>query len=254
MANQLAGKSVIVTGGGRGYGAHMSRAVAGEGAHVVIASRTLSECEGAARGIVEAGGSAFAVAADVADAAAVGALADAALARFGPVDILINNAASPGSVADVVDLPAADWQRTFDVNVKGTFLCTQAVLPGMIERRSGHIVNLSSGTARLGFRHVRSVDYTTTKHAIEGFSSALAVKLEPHGVRVNAFTPGLAVTRFLDNAPPGYLSGQLCQTVDHVCAPLLHLLSGAVPSGAQFEAVAWLREHGLLERFSYIHE
>ena len=171
MTGRLADRIVIVTGGGRGYGACMAEAIAQEGGTVVVASRTPTECDAVAKRICDSGGNALPVVADIADTGDVVAMVATALNAFGRVDVLINNAAHPGPVGSTVDLDEAVWQETLDVNLTGSFRCIQAVLPGMIARGSGHIVNLSSGTARLGYRHIRSLGYTTSKFAIEGFSS-----------------------------------------------------------------------------------
>ena len=96
--------------------------------------------------------------------------------------------------------------------------------------------------------------YTTSKYAIEGFSSGLAVELRPYGIRVNAFTPGLAETRFLSNMPPGYLTGLRCQVPEHVGPAIVHLLGSDIPSGDRFEALPWLEANGLLDQYSYIHD
>ena len=254
MPEQLEGKTAIITGGGRGYGECMGQAVAGAGANVVLTSRTLGESEAVARGIVADGGAALAVRADVTDEASVEAMVEAAVARFGGVDILVNNAGHPGSAAATEDLSVADWRQPHEVNVVGSFICSKAVLPSMTARGGGHIVNVSSATARIGHRFFRSLPYTVTKFAIEGMSYLMSVRLEPLGVRVNAFVPGLAHTRFLDDMPPGFLKGRTCQTVDHVKEPMIHLLTDGVPTGESFEALAWLEQRGKLEQYCYTHD
>ena len=254
MTGQLAAKTIIITGGGRGYGMHMAYAVTREGANVVLASRTVSECEAVAADIEAMGGSALAVPADVTDDVQVQAMVDAARSRFGPVDILINNAGHPGRADDFLDLTLADWHTAFDANVMGSVICSKAVLPDMIERGAGHIVQLSSLTASLRLRGFRSIPYTVSKFAIEGLAFTMSVKLEQLGIRVNAFVPGLAHTRFLDDMPLGFLKGLKCQTVDHVEGAIVHLLAGGVPTGDSFDACAWLDNQGLLEKYSYIHD
>ncbi len=254
MGSILKDRVVVVTGGGRGYGEHMARAIAKEGAPVVVVSRTRSECENTANDIIGGGGTALAVVADVANTEDVRAMTKTTVDEFGRIDVLINNAAYPGPVGATAEIREDEWRYTLDVNLTGSFRCIQAVLPSMTAQKSGHIVNLSSGTARLGFRHIRSLGYTTSKYAIEGFSSGLAVELEPYGIRVNAFTPGLAETRFLSNMPEGYLTGLKCQTPDHVGPPIVHLLSADIPSGEAFEALPWLDANDLLEHYSYVHQ
>lgn len=254
MGGRLSGKTVLITGGGRGYGEQMARALAGEGAAIALASRTESECAAVAADIVAGGGRALAIAADVASDAEVEAMAGAALRAFGAIDTLVNNAADPGPIGAVSATDAAAWGRTFDVNLMGALRCVRAVLPAMAARKAGHIVNLSSGTVRPGCRHIRSLAYTTSKYAVEGFSWGLAVELEPLAIRVNAFTPGLAETRFLAGMPAGYLRGLTCQVPEHVGPAIVHLLTSDIATGERFDALPWLEEQGLLERYSYVHD
>lgn len=255
MTGRLSGKTVIVTGGARGYGMSFCLAVTREGANVVLASRTLAECEKVAESLVRDGGSALPIRADITDEVDVARMVEATISRFGRIDVLINNAGHPGSTKDVTAISLKEWKETFDVNVHGTFLCTRAVLPHLYVRRSGHVVNVTSGTSAWPkFRQFRSIPYTTSKAAVDGFSFTLSVKSEPYGVRVNAFIPGLAETKLLTDMPPGFLSGKRCQTPDHVMAPLIYLLTEDFPTGEPFDAVKWLDQRDLLERFSYIHE
>ncbi len=254
MANPLSTQVVLITGGGRGYGEQMAKALALEGAAIAVASRSEGECAAVAADIVGRGGRAAAIRADMADGAEVDAMAAAVLAAFGQIDVLINNAADPGPVGAVSETETDAWARTLDVNLMGTLRCVRAVLPNMMARKTGHIVNLSSGTVGQGYRHIRSLAYTTSKYALEGFSSGLAVELEPFGIRVNAFTPGLAETRFLSNMPEGYLSGLTCQIPEHVGPAIIHLLTSNISTGDRFEALPWLEENGLLERYSYVHD
>ncbi len=247
-------QTVVVTGGGRGYGEQMAKALAKEGAAITVASRTESECMKVAEEICIEGGRAIGVQTDIGQLVDVQAMVEATLEAFDRIDVLINNAADPGAVGPVAATGEEVWLKTLDVNLIGSLRCVRAVLPDMMARMSGQIVNLSSGTARLGYRHIRSLSYTTSKHALEGFSSGLAVELEPYGIRVNAFTPGLAQTRFLSNMPEGYLRGLKCQTPEHVGPAIIYLLTSDFPSGERFEALAWLEEEGLLEQFSYVHD
>ena len=250
----LTSKTILITGGGRGYGREMALAIAKAGANVAVVGRTAAEVEAVAASITAAGGQSLGLTADVRDDSQVGEMVRRVEDRFGAVDALINNAGIPGPNDKVAAIGDGDWCEVIDINLNGAFRAASAVLPGMIERRSGHIVNVSSGTARLGFRNVRSVAYATSKFAIEGFSSALAVELEPFDIRVNAFTPGVAETRFVDGVPKGYLSGMQCQTPDHVGPPIVHVLTTDVPTGESFQALAWLDTQGLLEDYSYIHD
>lgn len=255
MTAPLSGKTVIVTGGAGGYGTCFCRAVAREGANVVLASRNLPECEKLAECLVSDGASALPIRADITSEADVSRMVNAAMSRFGRIDILINNAGHPGSAREVTEISLDEWKRPFEVNVHGTFLCTRAVLPYLYGQRSGHIVNVTSGTSAWPrFREFRSVPYTTSKAAVDCLSFMLSVRAEAHGIRVNAFIPGLAETKFLVDMPAGFLSGKRCQTPEHVMAPLIYLLTENFPSGEPFDAVRWLDERHMLEEFSYIHQ
>lgn len=254
MPNSLDGQTVVITGGGRGYGEFMAKAIAAKGARLVLAARTRGECARVAAEIAAAGGQARAVACDVAVEAQVKALMQSALDAFGRIDVLINNGAHPGSVADAGAIPIDDWDMTFDANVRGAYLCIREALPAMRARKSGHIVNVTSSTARPGYGHVRSIPYTVSKFAVDGLTYVLAVKLKADGVRVNAFSPGFAETRFISNAPPGYLKGREMQTPDHVMEPIVHMLTADIGSGTVFEALDWLKSRGLYEKYRFFHD
>ena len=152
---RLTNKVAIITGASRGIGREIALLFAAEGAKVVCAARTLNEgdhklLEGSLSGTVEAiraaGGTATAVTADVSSETDCIALADAARGAYGPIDILVNNAALTYYIP-TVDYPAKRWMRSFAVNVHGPFMLSKAVLPDMIARRAGAIVNISSGSA-----------------------------------------------------------------------------------------------------------
>jgi NAD(P)-dependent dehydrogenase (short-subunit alcohol dehydrogenase family) len=195
----LDGKVAIVTGGGRGIGAHYCRGLAAEGAKVVVADLT----SGGARAIAsEIGGLAWQV--DVADEASVRAMAAGAIDNYGRIDILINNAAmftevlQPRKIFD--EILVDEWDRVMAVNVRGPFLCAKAVAPTFRRQRSGVIINISSGTifsGSDGFMH-----YVTSKAAVWGMSHVLARELGEYGVRVNAITPGLTSSEMVQEVYP----------------------------------------------------
>lgn len=253
-ADRLDGKTVLITGGGRGYGAEMARAVARAGAAVAVASRNLAECRSVVSAICDNGGDAIALETDVADDQSVGRAVEAATKAFGGIDILINNAALLGPIGSLTDSSDAEWMQTINVNLIACVRTARAAIPRMIKRGGGHIINLSSGTARFSIRRVLSLSYTTSKYAVEGLSHWLAIELERHGIRVNAFVPGLAETTFLKDMPDGYLRGMTCQVAEHIGPALLHLLTGNLPTGVSFEALPWLESQGLLARYSYVHD
>lgn len=187
----LEGLAAVVTGGGRGIGAAVARAVAAEGAAVVVAARTAPTIEATAEAIRATGRRAWAVSCDVADPASVRTLAEAAARYLGPVDILVNNAGVAHS-APLHRLTLDDWRRVLAVNATGTFLCTQAFLPGMLERQRGRIVNVASVAGLHGARYIAA--YSAAKHAVIGFTRSVAAEVAGSGVTCNAICPGYVDT------------------------------------------------------------
>jgi NAD(P)-dependent dehydrogenase (short-subunit alcohol dehydrogenase family) len=187
----LAGRGAVVTGGGRGIGAAVARALAAEGARVVVSARSRDEIEAVATELRGQGAEAWAVPCDVTDPAAVTALRAAALGHLAAVDVLVNNAGIASS-APLAAIKLEDWQRLFAVNVTGTFLCTQAFAPAMVERGWGRVVNLASIAGRIGAAYISA--YAASKHAVVGFTRAVGVELAATGVTVNAVCPGYVDT------------------------------------------------------------
>lgn len=183
----LAGRAAVVTGGGRGIGAAVARALSAAGAAVLVAARTRSQVEAVAREIGAAGAGAWAASCDVTDPASVRALAETAQQRLGKVDILVNNAGLAHS-APIHRITLEDWNQLFTVNATGTLLCTQAFLPGMIEHRWGRVVNVASIAGLSGGQYIAA--YSAAKHAVIGFTRSVAAEVARHGVTVNAVCPG----------------------------------------------------------------
>ncbi|WP_315834990.1 SDR family NAD(P)-dependent oxidoreductase [Bradyrhizobium prioriisuperbiae] len=190
--NTLHGRVALVTGGSRGIGAAIARALAAAGAAVAINYRErVSDADGLVKAIVDAGGRAMAIPADVSDASAVAGMAAAVNAQLGPIDILINNA-GVAITRGIDDLTEADFDQTIAVNLKSVFLCTQAVLPTMRAAKWGRIVNISSGAAR-GAGSI-GPHYNASKAGIEGLTRGYAARLVKEGVTVNAVAPSLIET------------------------------------------------------------
>ena len=193
----LAGKVALVTGAQQGIGKAIALACAREGAHIVVNyldDRTAAEA--IAEQIRSSGGRALAVAGDVSRATDVSDMIDAGIA-LGGIDILVNNAGIFPRV-DFLTMTEDQWNVVLDVNLKGTFLCTQAAARQMVARkRGGAIINLTSGAA---FRSSpRGVHYVASKAGIVGLTRAIALELASHNIRVNAIAPGLT-----DTAQPRY--------------------------------------------------
>jgi NAD(P)-dependent dehydrogenase (short-subunit alcohol dehydrogenase family) len=231
----LAGQCGIVTGAGRGIGREYARALAGEGAAVVIAE--IDEAAGAesAAIIVSEGGDAIAVRTDVTDEASVAAMAASAASAFGGIDFLVNNAAIWGGLrpATMTDVTLDEWTRVLTVNVTGVWLASRAVVGHMIERGGGAIVNQSSIGAYMGGPNVSH--YATSKGAVNALTRAMARDLGDHQIRVNAIAPG----QIANEATLGLVSEQRLESMRtqqclkragdtaDLCGPLLFLLSDA---------------------------
>jgi len=186
----LAGQHAVVTGGGRGIGAAVAAALAAEGATISVLGREATRL--AAR-VESLGGAerAQGVAVDVTDEASVRAAFAAVRARFGRVDVLVNNAGGAGS-APIAKTDVALWRRMLAVNLTGTFLCTREVLPEMTARRAGRIVNVASTAGLVGYAYVSA--YCAAKHGVVGFTRAAALECAKAGVTVNAVCPGYTET------------------------------------------------------------
>jgi NAD(P)-dependent dehydrogenase (short-subunit alcohol dehydrogenase family) len=183
----LRGRSAVITGGGRGTGAAIARALAEAGASVLVAARSEHEVERVANELTAAGGRAWAAMCDVTDPASVDALVEISSRALGRVDVLVNNAGVAFASA-VHKTGIDDWDRLFAVNARGSFLCTRAFLPGMIERGWGRIVNIASTAALRGDRYVAA--YAASKHALMGLTRSVAAEVAASGVTVNAVCPG----------------------------------------------------------------
>ncbi len=220
---KLEGKVVLVTGASRGIGADIARLFAAEGGRVVCAARTLREGDHPLAGSLEhtvdeitaAGGQATAIAADISEPDECARLVRAARDAYGPIDVLVNNAALTYFI-EVKDYPVNKWLRSWAVNVHAPFVLSKLVLEDMIPRRRGSIVNISSGSA-IGpgrgpypepERYAGGTCYGAEKAALERFTQGLAREVYPHGVSVTAVSPSQVVPT------PGTVHHKLVRSMD----------------------------------------
>jgi NAD(P)-dependent dehydrogenase (short-subunit alcohol dehydrogenase family) len=192
----LTGKTALVTGASSGIGAATAEVLADLGAKVAIGYfQNEKGAAGVRDKIAKAGGTALAIRADVRRASEVKALVERTLAEFGVIDILVNNAGSLVKRIPILEITEEGWDNIMDLNLKSAALCSQAVMPGMIQRRRGAIVNVVSIAGRNG-GGPGSGPYSTAKGGLITFTKSLAKEMAPHGVRVNAVSPGVIDTPF----------------------------------------------------------
>jgi 3-oxoacyl-[acyl-carrier protein] reductase len=189
----------LVTGGGRGIGAGIARELASAGMAVAVSARTREQVEAVA---AEIGG--LAVVADVSSPGDAEAMVAEVERELGPIDLLVNNAGAAAWEDKAWETPVEKWWQAFEVNVLGTYLCCRAVIPRMIERGRGRIVNTGSGAAYLPGQ--RGTAYGPSKAALYRMGEGLAAQLRPHGIPVFTISPGLVKTemtrdRFSEEAP-----------------------------------------------------
>ncbi len=223
-------KVALVTGAGSGIGAQIARDLAGAGAKVVVADWHLPAAEAIETEIVAAGGTAYALACDVSAPKAVEAMMAAAEKKFGPIDLLVNNAGIGGPQAPVGEYPVDGWQQVIGINLNGVFYGMRFAIPQMVKNGGGAIVNIASILGSVGFAN--SSAYVAAKHGVVGLTKAAALEHAAAGIRVNAVGPGFISTPLLEALPADALAGiaslhaaKRLGTVSEVSALVQFLLS-----------------------------
>ena len=232
-AARLVGQVAIVTGAGRGVGEAIATELGRRGAAVAIAARTGSELDQVVRTIERDGGTAMAVPTDVTDEAAVASLVEQTCERLGTPTLLVNNAGTWRHVGPLEEAEPAEWWRDVEVSVKGSFLCTRAVLRHMVERHTGRIVNVSSYAAIAPPPYTSA--YVAAKAALLTLTESLALELEGRGITAFAITPGFVRTAIVDRvvqSPEGLrFRPDLAERNDDLPPELAGLLVADIASG-----------------------
>ncbi len=194
----LKNKIVIVTGARRGMGKSHALVLAKAGAKVVVSDISEEDCQKVVEEIKKEKGEALAVKCDVSKKEEVDNLVKKTIERFGRVDILVNNAGIC-QFKPFLELTEEEWSRTLNINLKGYFLCAQAVAKEMVKQKSGRIINIASvASGQVGIGMATLAHYCASKGGIIAMTEALAVELAPFGIRVNAIAPGMIETPMID--------------------------------------------------------
>jgi len=202
MGNQGSEHVAVVTGAGRGLGRAFALALANSGYAVALIARSERELAETARQVERSGGRALVIPADMTFAATVGDSFAHIERELGAVDLLVNNAGLLGPLGPFVESYVEDWWRTFDTNLRAQALCAHRVLPSMIARKQGRIVNIASGAGARMLPYYSA--YVTSKTALIRFSECLAAEVKPHGVSVFAMAPGTVRTAMTEQSLHSY--------------------------------------------------
>jgi len=226
MADRLKNKVALITGGGTGIGQAIAVIFAREGAKVAVSGRTAATLNDTVQRIEQEGGSALAIVGDVSQAADVERMVCETVARFGKLHVLVNNAGVRGSIRTILDLTEDEWQRTFDVDAKGSWLCSKYSIPEMKKAGGGSIIMVSSISAHIG--QAKQGCYNAAKAAQELLMKCMALDFAPDHIRVNSICPAWVETEMNREQlaemkanpdkiyPPGFSYNYLTQTLHPV--------------------------------------
>ncbi len=189
---KLEGKIALVTGGGTGIGKAITLEYAREGADVAVSSRNIKNLQDVCKEVEDMGRRSLAVASDVCIKKQVDSMVNAVIEKFGRIDILVNNSGT-SRMMPIIEFTENDWDTVIDTNLKGVFLCTQAVARHMVRQKYGKIINISS-TSALGAIVNGQAAYCSSKFGVNGFTKACALEFGPYGINVNAIAPGRILT------------------------------------------------------------
>lgn len=195
MSHDFEGKVAIVTGAASGIGAAIARALAADGAKVLVADLDPAGAEAVASAIKASGGTARAIEVNVADAVEVEAMVEAAKSAFGGLHLAVNNAGIGGPAAMTGEYPLDGWHKVIDINLNGVFYGMRYQLPAIVASGGGAIVNMASILGSVGFATASA--YVAAKHAVVGLTKVAAIEYAKHGVRINSIGPGFIDTPLL---------------------------------------------------------
>ena len=227
---RLVGTIALVTGSARGIGRGIALAFAREGADLALADT--AALDGVEAEIRQAGRDALSVAADVTREEQVARLVERTLQRFGRIDVLVNNVGTIVMPGEILETTLEAWETMMATNARSVFLCTRAVLPGMIQRRQGKIINICSVA---GLRALPNrAAYCASKHAVTGFTRCAALDMKPYGIAVNAICPGAVHTPLTDYSRPdadkrGWMQpAEIADVAVFLASPEARAMTGAV--------------------------
>ena len=189
---------VVITGASSGIGLETAALFARQGAKVALLARSAEKLRAAEQTVRSAGTEVLAIPTDVTEESSLQAAFSAVAEQLGPVDILVNNAGT-GFATNLATCTLEDFRRIFETNVTGVFLCTRAVLPGMTERKTGHVINISSIVGKVA--NPNAPLYCASKHALNGYTSGLQQQVAAHNIRVSAVSPASTDTAYWEGRP-----------------------------------------------------